>query len=277
MPQNGYNGASECAKPDLDLCSCQFSRLGTRLMKAAEQQDKALVTVQVGGMDGKSNDPMNKMVMALPSARQWLPIVIEPVPQNFATLEKHYATLQSDKGIICSLPERRAISYDGSDTCTFCHFNLSDTADPHCQKQPNWMKLQIGTLICDDSRAFFGKDFDLCIVQAPLDCGPVSNVLRKWGLPDSALSMLQVDVESYEAVLIPAFLKSTPASSLPPVLHFEHKVIGHKDKKRNTNGIDELLGVVKRHGYTLYNQGEDMLAVLLPPEAQLRASLSHMP
>ena len=52
-----------------------------------------------------------------------------------------------------------------------------------------------------------------------------------------------------------------------------------RDRAANpeTNVLDNLLGTLKGHGYTFYNQGEDMLAVLLPPEAKTGAAWVKMP
>ena len=101
---------------------------------------------------------------------------------------------------------------------------MSDHAADSCKAMPPWMKTQIGTLQCDHSRKFFNRHFDLCIVQAKVDCGPVSSGLQKWKIPESAVSILQVDVEGYEAVLLREYLKATPKASHPPVIHFKHKV-----------------------------------------------------
>lgn len=257
----------------------RFKEIGHELIKRAAASNQVLVTVQIGGMDGYSNDPMYNMYIkqgrdstdtSFPKLKHWLPVVVEPVPINFEALSKTYKTLQqhaTDK-LECSIIEPWAVSYDTAppDLCTFCRFDTSETAQPQCKRKPDWMKLQLGTLECGYSKQFFNVDFDACIIQDKVKCGPVSALLHKTGLPVATpIAILQVDVEGYEYMLLPGLLNELPDHMLPLVIHFEHKVMRHKDQKNGTTtraaDVNELL---RKYGYVLYDQDYDYLALRVP-------------
>ena len=71
------------------------------------KRNQTLLTVQVGAMDGHSNDPLYEMFVetrgknyvqarykdilpgrdsSFPDLRNWLPVMIEPVPKNYENL-----------------------------------------------------------------------------------------------------------------------------------------------------------------------------------------------
>lgn len=241
-----------------------FREVGHALLAASEQQNTTLLTVQVGGMDGQSNDPMYNMMMSTKiSLRHWLPLVVEPVAVNFANLVTTYDALKREKEVSCQFLEQRAISYNGQRECTFCHFNTSDNAPETCKNHPDWMKFQIGTLQCDRSQIFFGVNFEQCIVQAKVDCGPITDALKARDLPSDAVSILQLDVEGYEDIILQGMLLEFPVESYPAVIHFEQKVLQSRDQQDHTNKTASLTGLLRAHGYVLYDRGEDMLALLV--------------
>ena len=127
-------------------------------------------------------------------------------------------------------------------------------------------RLQIGTLDCEYSKSFFNKDFDLCVLRNPLPCGSIQKLLLSKKLPSENIAILQIDIEGYEYILLEGFLKSTQSSrELPPIIHFEHKVMKHQDIKFPLVDSKSRLGVVKdlllSNGYKLHDEGEDYLAV----------------
>eukprot|EP00584_Thalassiosira_punctigera_P017870 CAMPEP_0172560970 /NCGR_PEP_ID=MMETSP1067-20121228/90991_1 /TAXON_ID=265564 ORGANISM="Thalassiosira punctigera, Strain Tpunct2005C2" /NCGR_SAMPLE_ID=MMETSP1067 /ASSEMBLY_ACC=CAM_ASM_000444 /LENGTH=295 /DNA_ID=CAMNT_0013350901 /DNA_START=99 /DNA_END=986 /DNA_ORIENTATION=+ len=258
--------------------ACQFASIGQHLLHLAIQRNETLVTLQVGAMDGKSNDPMYEMFVeegkqfmysreSFSSLVNWLPVMIEPVPVNYAGMVDTYVDIAKSKGLGCAVPIHAAVSYDGTKTeCPFCRVNTADDAPQRCREIPDWMRLQIGTLDCEHSYRFFNKDFDLCVLQDPLPCSSIDNLLRKKNVSPEHVAMLQVDIEGYEYVLIDGFLKEVPDESLPPIIHFEHKVMRDQDKQNHLNissRLEVVSSMLTERGYTFHDEGEDYLAIRL--------------
>jgi hypothetical protein len=132
---------------------------------------------------------------------------------------------------------------------------------------PDWMRLQIGTLDCEHSKRFFGKDFDMCIIQDPLPCNAIGKLLSDKFVPFEPIAMLQIDIEGYEYILLDGLFNEMPNKFLPPVIHFEHKVMIDQDRKHplinRTSRMDHVTKLLDSKGYQLYDQGEDYLALKL--------------
>ena len=129
------------------------------------------------------------------------------------------------------------------------------------------MKLQIGTLDCEHSKRFFNTDFDLCVLQDPLPCNSLVKLLSDNSVPAEHVAMLQIDIEGYEYILLDGMFKEMPDSSLPPVIHFEHKVMKDQDEKHplvnQTSRLDQTKDLLSSRGYYWYDEGEDYLALRL--------------
>ena len=110
--------------------SCKFDSLAQHLLYQAMEFGQSLLTVQIRGMDGKSNDPIyqsfvseNKWRNELPNQdklnlKHWLPVVIEPVPTNFEALSKTYSYIRSKHRLACAVPIHAAVSYNVSKQTT---------------------------------------------------------------------------------------------------------------------------------------------------------------
>ena len=280
---------------------CRFSSIGQHLLQYAINHNKTLLTVQFGAMDGVSNDPLYDMFVkhavskfflrdflnqhAFDGLSNWLPVLVEPVPDNYNALIKTYSDITKKRNLSCAVPIQAAVSYndeqgDGTGMCTFCRFNTSDNAPEKCAKRADWQKFQIGTLDCGYSKKFFMKDYDLCIVQDKIPCSSVSNLLKRRNIPSNNIAMLQADVEGYEYILLTNFLNELPPDMLPPIIHFEHKVLAYQDNtyplpgsaesiRKNSgnetawqrNRTDIAMSALLEKGYQLFDQGDDMLAV----------------
>eukprot|EP01083_Nonionella_stella_P169807 576613_1 len=127
-------------------------------------------------MDGESNDPMFQMyaregpkkhhhvgAQSFNDLRNWLPVMIEPVPANYAGLIETYTEkIAKTKGLGCAVPINAAVSYDSSQkTCPFCHTNTTEGVPKACSVLADWKKFQLGTLDCGYSKYYFKKNFDL--------------------------------------------------------------------------------------------------------------------
>jgi hypothetical protein len=254
--------------------SCKFHSIGRYLLNHAIKHDMTLLTVQIGAMDGKSNDPMFEMYVQkknwplrskdhFDNLQNWLPVLLEPVPQNYDKLVKAYKEIHEENRLPCPISINAAISYDTHTTeCKFCRFNVSPDAPQECS-HADWMKTQMGTLDCEHSLKFLGKSiFDKCIIQDPLPCGPVSSILQKKApyLPlDSTIAMVQIDVEAYEYIILEGLVKEL--NPLPPIIHFYNKVDPLPDDKKS---LQKAIDSLEKAGYIIYEKGEDTLAFYLP-------------
>lgn len=247
---------------------CSFSDFGHALLREANREGSHLFTIQLGGMDGKSNDPMYSMFRPEKNLSNWLPAVFEPVKYNFDALTKTYEELATQNQLGCSLLAQQAISdQPNQTTCKFCYFNNEEDSPEKCKKHPDWMRLQIGTLQCNESSKYFNENFD-CIVQDPLPCYTIDRSVHQWGLEFSDIAMLQIDVEGFELNIFKCMVELIARNSLPPVIHFEVKVLQERDRNTNTTTYEQLLQTLKGAGYTLFDDGEDALGLLLSNSTQ---------
>lgn len=122
------------------------------LLQEAAAKDRFLFTLQIGGHDGKSNDPMyNALVRdnnsnSSRTLENWFPVVAEPVGHNYGRLLQTYQDIDRDRTMPCQLPVRWAMSYHneskgsarqgGVGTCPFYRFNNDESAPATCRDKP---------------------------------------------------------------------------------------------------------------------------------------------
>jgi hypothetical protein len=136
--------------------SINKSELLRLLLREAAAKNRFLFTLQIGGHDGKSNDPMyNALVRDTTSnnsinsqtLENWLPVVSEPVGHNFGRMLQTYQDIDRDRILPCQLPVRWAMSYDNESsshgahqghvgTCPFYRFNVDESAPTTCRDKP---------------------------------------------------------------------------------------------------------------------------------------------
>mmetsp|Transcript_21014 Transcript_21014/g.32043 ORF Transcript_21014/g.32043 Transcript_21014/m.32043 type:complete len:397 (+) Transcript_21014:69-1259(+) len=269
--------------------TCQFASIGQHLLHIAMKRNQTLLTVQVGAMDGRSNDPMYGMFVEtrgknyvqarngdiapgrnspFPDLRNWLPVMIEPVPKNYEDMKETYLGIANDKGLACAVPIHAAVSYEDSNktSCSFCRFNTADDAPATCKGKPDWVKLQLGTLDCEHSNPPYKKNSQ-CILNDTLPCNSLVKLLADNFVPTEHIAMLQIDIEGYEYILLDGMFKEIPDESLPPVIHFEHKVMKYQDMTHplvnRTSRVDHTKELLSSRGYHFYDEGEDYLALRL--------------
>jgi len=77
----------------------------------------------------------------------------------------------------------------------------------------------------------------------------------------------EIDIEGYEYILLDGMIMEMPDESLPPVIHFEHKVMIEQDRKQplinRTSRMDHVIELLGSLGYHFYDEGEDYLALKL--------------
>ena len=241
-----------------------FGRLLSNLLRIAEQKHKKLVTFQLGGMDGKSNDPMYKGTQRLTDLSSWIPIVIEPVHTNFVNLESTYNEHKNEKNMQCSYLLQQVIGYDnliaennvsnGGYTCNFCVF---DETKDECKNTPDWIQTQIATTTLCNFRLR-----NPCFKNEKYPCSTISMALKDVGLSPGNIAILQLDVEGAEQDILDGFLRETPKRSYPPIIHFEIKVL-----KSHLFADEQVLNSLKFHGYEIYFTPGDADALAILKEA----------
>jgi FkbM family methyltransferase len=247
----------------------KFPALGRLIYESALEKNRTLLTLQIGGMDGISNDPMHNMfVRDSPlNLHNWFPIVVEPVTTNFEQLTKNYAHLQATRGLPGMAIRQYAITSEHDmGTCEFCRWD--ETVDEICASQPDWVKSQLGSLDCAhvEGRSVTAK---LCTVREKCPCGTVSELLASLGLATAPIGILQIDVEGYEVFILQQLMDEILDENLPLFIHFEHKVMRSQDERnmpgRKVNGtkIETIFKLLHRKGYVMYDQSEDVLALRL--------------
>lgn len=284
-----------CPKNVEQAPKCNFVSLGRHLLDHAINNNVTLLTVQIGAMDGKSNDPMYSMFASdglmrrlfgnfnFTSLKNWLPVLIEPTPDSYQKLVYTYRDIEYQKNLPCSIPMNAAVTY-GTDSskCVFCRFNVSPDAPKICADQPDFVKYQINTLDCEYMRKYHGKQYDTCIIEDPIPCGTVKTLLEErlpyLGINASTIAMMQIDVESHEYNILPGLLKEFK-DNLPAIVHFENKVMKDLDIKNPLkNGekrLDTVYHALEQAGYTLYEEREDTLALRLNPSTN-SSTKSHL-
>ena len=132
--------------------------------------------------------------------------------------------------------------------------------------KPDWVKLQLGTLDCEHSNTPYKKNSE-CILNDTLPCNSLVKLLSDNFVPTEHIAMLQIDIEGYEYILLDGMLKEMPDESLPPVIHFEKKVMHHQDKmhplRNRTSRLDHTKELLSSRGYHLFDEAEDYLALRL--------------
>jgi hypothetical protein len=113
--------------------TCKFASIGQFFLNHAIKHDMTLLTVQIGAMDGKSNDPMYEMFVSkknwwleshsrdmvkFQTLQNWLPVLLEPVPDNFRALVGTYKDISEKHDLPCAIPMNAAVSYFGK--CNSC-------------------------------------------------------------------------------------------------------------------------------------------------------------
>jgi hypothetical protein len=125
--------ASSCGAHVHGTEYCTLIGVGEAMLRAVSAPTDFIITAQVGGMDGKSGDPlagtpglftMHQDQELHGQVKHWAPIVFEPMGYNFKNLTEHYIWLQQKFGLQCTNVMQRAISYPEEKTCSFYEFNL---------------------------------------------------------------------------------------------------------------------------------------------------------
>ena len=252
----------------------RFPPILQKLLEKASADQEYFVTVQIGGMDGKTGDPLYRMTELYKGGLSyWVPVVLEPVPSNFAKLQETYRTHEQQRNLHCPLLLNSLISYTQNDndataatTCDFCHFDDAST-NPACHDLPSFLKSEIGSMDC--SRDVVAEEGS-CFTKSQLKCGTVERALQVKNNVDTAISsssssmlsenvmVLQVDVEGFEQQVLEGFIadRSKLQLPLPPVIHFESRILKARGQ------LDAVYALLRSKGYSIHEKRVDTLCLL---------------
>jgi hypothetical protein len=130
------------------------------------------------------------------------------------------------------------------------------------------VKTQLGTISEANGRLRHALHWE-CIVVDHVPCGTMFDLLEhQWGSEAaqqalSNLMVLQVDVEGYEELLLPAVMREADRRGirLPPVIHYESKIVKYWDRRDNTSRLPTIRDALRERGYHIQEDLEDDLAV----------------
>jgi len=190
--------------------------------------------VQVGANDGKQFDPIRDYVRYY----QWKGILLEPVADYFAELEKNYADCPNLKLINAAIADHEG-------TVTIYRVNPLDTS------LPKW-KQGIASLHKEHHLRSGTSDDVMVAEQVP--CLPLMSLLDRHNV--TSLDLLQIDAEGCDLAII----KSLDLTRiLPKILHFEHRL---GEEVHSQKDFSEVLGMLVANGYKLFVNKADCLAYL---------------
>jgi hypothetical protein len=130
------------------------------------------------------------------------------------------------------------------------------------------VKTQLGTISEANGRLRHALHWE-CIVVDHVSCGTIRDLLEhQWG-SDAAqqalsnLMVLQVDVEGYEELLLPAVMREADSRGvqLPPVIHYESKIVKYWDRRDKSSRLSTIRNALRGRGYYIHEDLEDDLAI----------------
>lgn len=188
--------------------------------------------VQIGAFDGKSGDPIYRLVQA----HGWPGIVVEPQPDAFAALSENYRASPQVK------LENAAIA----DSDGVKPFYVVQTTRPDV---PEWCRqlasFDLETILAHER---WIPDIKNLVVTKQVPCLTFASLLRKHNVEN--LDLLQLDVEGYEWHI----LKTIDFDRFKPaIVNFEQKHLRPHDKAA-------CFDLLHRHGYHVAITGQDALA-----------------
>ena len=189
--------------------------------------------IQVGANDGKQFDPIRDYVRYY----QWKGILLEPVADYYAELQKNYADCPNLKLINAAIAE-----HEGTATIY--------RVDPKVNT-PKW---QQGIASLHKEHHLLSGTMSETMIAESGPCLPLMSLLNDHQI--TSLDLLQIDAEGCDLAII----NSLDFSRIKPeILHFEHRL---GDKVHTQKDFAEVMGMLVARGYSLFVNQTDCLAYL---------------
>jgi FkbM family methyltransferase len=204
--------------------------LGLLVQQRAATADE-LVFVQIGANDGKSGDPINKLIEAYRPRC----VLVEPIPAMFERLRQNYAHVPS---VVC---ENCAISRDDGH-CTLFHVRHDPSLPEYVRQLASFDRA-----IILKQRRVVPRIADF-IEPVRVPSMSFATLAHKHRL--DSIDLLQIDTEGYDFEIIKMVME-TPVR--PHVINFEHAHLSYAAKV-------ECADLLSRRGYRYLAIGRDTIA-----------------
>ena len=262
-----------------------------RLQKMRLQQNQRLNTVQIGVMDGKSNDPLYIAYLngkePLFSVANWHSILVEPA---FMKELKH--TYDTDVFVKSDIKKKNVHFIEGAFNEASkiskgkCHFYKVLSHAEGCPLKKTWAP-QISTLDQRGLEKFFGHtNYPKCVHALSVSCWTMGTLLQnaqydielrskpegsgqEWCVKPGSdhdknkVDMLVVDAEGFDGMIVRTTLKETCPELWPSIILYEDKVVRYNSitATNSSSGADSIIEFLEDHGYYCLIVGEDVLCM----------------
>lgn len=197
--------------------------------------------VQIGANDGLRNDPLRPFIVR----DDWQGVLIEPLPTVFPLLQRNYAYLKRPELVMINA----AITVSGQESLSFWTFNESFLAEQPLEQRLEYERK--ASFEREHVAAFLPPQVapETALASIAVPCLTLEEVVDT-RLARAPLHLLAIDVEGYEAELIPAIDFSRVS---PDAVFFESEHLGPARER--------VFGHLREHGYAIESVGLDSLAL----------------
>lgn len=196
--------------------------------------------LQIGAMDGVQFDPLHRLIRR----HGWHGLLVEPQPESFAALKRHYADVPGIQFANCAIGDVagtmplyyvpcHVVEAEGLPTWVL---GISSLSREHVQAQEIFLR---GSAFPDLMR--FVRSVDVEVLTLPM-------LLEAHGSP--RVDVLQIDAEGFDYKILRQWDFS---ASTPSIVNLEHARLGAEEKSL---AVELLLS----QGYVLYRRGLDVTA-----------------
>lgn len=192
--------------------------------------------IQIGAMDGKTNDPIHELV----KSQSWRGILVEPLKDHFETLKQNYADCA---GLIF---ENVAIAEQSGTRKMY----RIPTQTVHDGKLPRW-GLEAGSFFSDRT-ALAWEEIKPHVVEETVTCLKLSDLISKHKV--NRIDVLQLDAEGYDFQILRQF---NFEKFRPHIIHLE--IVNMTNAE-----IAHCKQLLDKHQYLYAKVGYNLLAVSLP-------------
>jgi|ERR1700733_5674640 FkbM family methyltransferase len=208
------------------------------------------VFVKVGAADGITADPFSALQL---NGSNWRGLLIEPVPYYFDRLKANF-------------PDARRFSVEqvaiGAPAGEAAFYYVDETAKLSIPNLPAWYE-QLGSFDRSHITKHLNGVLEPFIVECKVQVRPLSDVLRRNGIQDVHLLIIDAEGHDYEVV------KTLDLAVYAPLLIFvEHQ---HLPAAQKT----EMVQLLRELGYSVGDNNEDYFAFNEKAIKRLQARTRH--
>lgn len=205
--------------------------------------------VQIGSNDGKTNDPLRKLLL---SRRTWRALFVEPVPYLFDRLTRNYPSdPRFQFANVAVTTEKEAV------------FHWVDvSAKQHLDNLPPWFD-QLGSFDRGHISKHLAGILEPFIVSAPVQCVTLPELLQHHAIHE--ITIFHIDAEGHDWKILSQLDLTTHS---PDLIIFEHRHLIASDRRASQSFLAEQ--------YDIYDLGRDYLAIAKSAKSIRRETLSFL-